>query len=438
MSKVNAWSNTWPLPYTYTHYNGVVGQYYRYAGTQSLTNSLSGRTLPGWRKLIARHQSATTGLVKVQNFGYLAKGQGFTRVKHSAAGVATLSEFGELCGSYCTAPGLDWSSVTAVQDKATAIFLKKVQKVNESELSGQVFTAEFGKAVRQLRSPFRALRAGMFDYLYRIGKKQKDRQFRALTSAQKLSVVGETWLEYSFGLMPTVMDLEAGLKLLDSLGNLDRFIKVRAIAGTSTGNGAAPINRYGTNSSCKFEVYTKNLTSNECLIVGEVYRPMSMVSPMGFAEKARFDFAEFIPTIYELCPYSWLLDYVTNVGDVLNTLAVDRSSIAWASRTTCMVGSKILSGRHNDAYQKTIHGPNYIASGGDFGISVRTSKRITRDVPSLDTPAFHLDVDLSPLKLLNVAGLAAVHVSTLNRLFGHEAPFTKIPRGVPVIKSRSA
>lgn len=426
MPNTIAWStvNTFRRPIS--HYNGVVGQTSTSMVDQSFPNSLNGQKLPGWRKLIARHQSATTGLVKVENRIISRPGSGFTTVKHSTAGVANLTMYGYLSLPYATAPTLDWSSVQAAQDKATSIFLNKVHKINESGFSGQVFAAEFGKAVRQLRNPFYNLRGMLRQFLVNMASKKKDRSFMRLTTAQKLSVIGGSWLEWSFGVVPTLNDIEEALKLVDSLGNQDRYIKVRAVASEEISTSGQLLHDYGINSSTKFEVFTKNLNENECLVVGEVHRPASMVSPMGFAEKARFDFLEFVPTVYELIPYSWLLDYVTNVGDVLNTLSIDRSTVVWNSRTTTMIGVKQITGKFNSGYQKTIHGVNYVASGGDFGHSLRSTKRITRDVSPLGTPSFRFENKLSPMKLLNVAMLAASNVSTLNSLFGDYSHRTRL------------
>lgn len=420
MSKVNSWSTSYLKRWYTAHYNGVVGQTSVYTGTTPISSSMNGVTRPGWRKLIARHQSATTSLVKTENNCSYSTGRGFTTVKTQSGGAANLTMYGHLAAVHADAPALDWSTVQAAQDKAMAIFLKKVHKINESKLSGQVFLGELHKAISMIRRPFGKLRDGMIDFLYTTDSMRRDRRFRRMPTSKKLNIIGGTYLEYAFGWVPFIDDIQHGLELLDRLGNMDRYIKVRAIAGKDSSNTAQPIIDLGINSSTRFDVYKKTKFENECLIVGEVYRPATMVSPMDFASKARMDFSEFIPTVWELVPYSWLVDYLTNIGDVLNTLAVDTSSVCWHSRTTAMTAEIMVSGKFNDQYQKQIHGVNYLASGGDFGFAKRWTKRITRDVPMLAPPKFRIDIDLSPLKLLNVAMLAAVHTKTLNDIFSPE------------------
>jgi hypothetical protein len=43
--------------------------------------------------------------------------------------------------------------------------------------------------------------------------------------------------------------------------------------------------------------------------------------------------SDVIPAAYELVPYSFVVDYFTNLGDVLEALCFNRSSVAWVSQT---------------------------------------------------------------------------------------------------------
>jgi hypothetical protein len=42
---------------------------------------------------------------------------------------------------------------------------------------------------------------------------------------------------------------------------------------------------------------------------------------------------DFIPAVWEAIPYSFLIDYFTNIGDIIEVVSFPRSDLAWISRT---------------------------------------------------------------------------------------------------------
>jgi hypothetical protein len=46
-----------------------------------------------------------------------------------------------------------------------------------------------------------------------------------------------------------------------------------------------------------------------------------------------FNPSEFVPTAWELIPYSFLADYFTNIGDILDSWAYGRGNLSWSNRT---------------------------------------------------------------------------------------------------------
>jgi len=53
-------------------------------------------------------------------------------------------------------------------------------------------------------------------------------------------------------------------------------------------------------------------------------------------EASKFGFTpdNFVPDLYEIIPLSWVIDYFTNLGDVINAYSTLSRSIAWMSLTT--------------------------------------------------------------------------------------------------------
>lgn len=50
------------------------------------------------------------------------------------------------------------------------------------------------------------------------------------------------------------------------------------------------------------------------------------------AEESGFQVRDFVPALWEWIPYSFLVDYFTNVGDLLESASISKSDIAWMGR----------------------------------------------------------------------------------------------------------
>jgi hypothetical protein len=46
-----------------------------------------------------------------------------------------------------------------------------------------------------------------------------------------------------------------------------------------------------------------------------------------------FDWSNFVPTLWEILPWSFAIDYFTNIGDVLSAWSFPLSAITWAQST---------------------------------------------------------------------------------------------------------
>jgi hypothetical protein len=53
----------------------------------------------------------------------------------------------------------------------------------------------------------------------------------------------------------------------------------------------------------------------------------------GLAEEAGLRFRDFVPALWEWIPYSFLVDYFTNIGDIIEAASFPKSDLAWCART---------------------------------------------------------------------------------------------------------
>jgi hypothetical protein len=120
---------------------------------------------------------------------------------------------------------------------------------------------------------------------------------------------------------------------------------------------------------------------------------------------------EFVPTLWELIPYSFLVDYFTNVGDIIAAWSYRTLDMRWVTRTerTSVISSNVGGTPYMD--QSTSYADqglyrNELISGSP-GASVTRYTTVTR-VPNVGFPAPRLELTVPGLglKWVNIVALS--------------------------------
>jgi len=124
-----------------------------------------------------------------------------------------------------------------------------------------------------------------------------------------------------------------------------------------------------------------------------------------------------VPTLWEILPWSFVVDYFTNAGDVINAYSTLSSSIAWRSQVARSVRTVTYSGRpltlgasHGDGIDVT----SDICSFQPFTIvttSVARDPELAQDYPSLEWKIPGLG-----LQWVNLAALSGAAKDTMRLL----------------------
>jgi hypothetical protein len=214
-------------------------------------------------------------------------------------------------------------SLASVQNAALSRAHKRVT-AEVSHLNGWTVVGELKETIAQLRRPAAAIRDLMNKYLQSAyNRKKRIKNIRSpIGRKEYLDALSGTWLEISFGLKPLLSDTK------DIAEAIARFsmrppkrVRIRATAleavpeyydyGTTASidgfNGR--FTRIRMDQSIRYE--------NSCQYIvfmnGKVEAPSgplrSLTDVLGFTPE------NFIPALYQVAPWSWLLDYFTNVGD---------------------------------------------------------------------------------------------------------------------------
>lgn len=229
-------------------------------------------------------------------------------------------------------PQPDVTSLVTADNKAKTKFISRAREVQTS-FQGGVFIGELGETLRMLKSPVKTLRNGLSSYLGTLKKRR--RQVRRSSPKKRLSVarniLADTWLEYSFGWKPLLSDID---DILDTIAKARSSVRERW----------RPINASGVDE--RFSSSTQSVFSNSLIVDISVnvnryakqqvtYRGCVNVEfPAQQVSKHLGNFTEdFVPTVWELIPYSFLVDYFTNIGDIVSAATYARSHLRWVNRT---------------------------------------------------------------------------------------------------------
>lgn len=281
--------------------------------------------------------------------------------------------------------------------KAQTRFYKELAAALAS-FEGGVFLGELRETLQMIRNPARSLRRKIGDYLGALKKRRRG------SPVTKKKVLADLWLEHSFGWLPLLHDLDAARNFHQKrVAILEKeFVPLQGSSVVETVTDTA------TAYSTGFRVVAgRLLTRNRsfarylgaCVSTASGTKVVTM-SALGLSPRA------FAPTLWELLPWSFVVDYFTNVGDVITAWSNQNAGLAWCCLTTRRTRQAasygVRNGATNGAYAK-IYLDTFIG-----GHSEASNSRVDRAPSSyVPVPSIHFEMPGFGKKWLNLAALAA-------------------------------
>jgi hypothetical protein len=305
-------------------------------------------------------------------------------------------------------PPIDSSLGPVAKSRAAIGFLGKVRKVNHL-FSSLTFVGELQEALHMIRKPAEALQKRFLNYGNRVMKHGS----RIRKSARQ-AWVSDTWLEYSFGWAPTLSDIDSGVQALASVFDktLSKYVSFRALADSGTNQTIG----YETAAGSSYNEYLKSLSvynTCETKYRGVVLRvPDPSVADLAVSRFGLNPY-DFVPTAYELMPWSFLIDYVTNVGNLCNAYYTDTRFLSWHNYTNNFASDRLTLGIVDK--NRVLKSVGYKTNGnpllhyvvGDVGHFMVRSTLVNRGNGDIGSTPLRVEFqnNLNPFKVLNVIAL---------------------------------
>jgi hypothetical protein len=382
---------------------GLPGQSsWNFSASKQWTNSLTGISLPGFRRLIEDGSPATTPLqadeVSVINIPVefdlqysVVAGSHATVYQHRATGSWSVTT------SLPAAIGVDSIDTTVLTDAQTKWNSKVFDTV--TAFQGGVFLAELRETLHLITSPGKSLRDSLTYYLSNLKKGKK-----GMSRKRLLEVLSESWLEYVFGVLPLLNDIRDATSLLDRRKKIleHEYVRVSAQAEGWSSPTFTTITEGTNTSGIKYQIMKKRGAT--CRYSGAVRSSCDNPTSI-LLDSAGFSPRNWAPTVWEVIPWSFVIDYFSNIGVIVESWSNQTLSIAWASLTTRKFRNEDLVGCWWTGAGRTLG--SVWSNSFSPGYYHATRKSVTRAaVTSFPIPSLAFKLPGFSTKWLNLAALA--------------------------------
>lgn len=316
-----------------------------------LYNVLNGSKNPNWKYQILHDVNASTVMHAEQNglryFG-LRSGYAFAKVRKTVNGGWTENSQEIPYGLAQVGPPGYASMSTLVDTAMNQAITRMVRRIRsvQTAFQGGVYTGEALEAIRMLTGSAKNVISRYEDYVGRL-----DATFRRMSRARHRGVPGQLdsalrstiadqWLLLQLGCKPLYGDIQSAAEAV-AKANVDYdtrdsvFVRSKGVAKASSlvdlGTGFKDQFFYPGPPVIKVDYCLRDDYEAVVYLWGKAQAIRTGAT--GVDQWLGIGPQDWLPTLWELIPYSWLADYFTNIGDVVSGASLFDSGVAWLWQT---------------------------------------------------------------------------------------------------------
>jgi hypothetical protein len=366
--------------------------------TFDTTSFRDGASNPNYRREIRLGLSATTditGTAVKDSPGYIQGIAQTTRIDAnknvwvSAVQVQGIPPTGRPSNAGIVPPDIQ-SQVLA---RATSKFVEQLKSAQSSIEAGQDL-GEIKQTIEGVLHPMQGLRNLTLSYL--VKQKKLIRKYRRKPGAHA-KALADTYLEYTFGWKPLALDIAEGCV---ALSNLERMSDSQYVsAGSSITYAGSRVGYTPFGIQCLVIIGSMLETSKFSVkLYGSVRRRL-VNGRIPVAQSLQLLPQDFVPTVWDLLPYTFVVDYFANIGDIVRAASFHQADICWANRTFRTSTKRVYSWGGNSAPPPSDgHFDTNNAGSGSSTIEVVNMSRfpLNPDTELIPPLVFHIPLSKKP------------------------------------------
>jgi hypothetical protein len=353
----------------------------------SWANTANGVTMPGWKYKLAHAEQATTSFSAFSTTcestpGYLWR-KGWIDHNHVPVFERECVNTGDFDqNDYRGNLHQGFSDYEAISIAASQFYEKAHDAI--VALEGGELLGEIGQTVQEIKRLAGDATSLFSDWRRTIKRARKIKK----TGRALAGVLSDAYLRWKFGWDPLVKDVKA---LANDLK--DDFIEVQTIKAQGKSTYVSSVEDLANNLNTLMPLRASRKRFEETSVRHKAGVILKRYGVGGLAETLGLSPSNFLPTVYNLLPWTYMIDYFSNLGSIVNAIAFQDARFAWVSSTTRRTGHvEIISG-FNPA--KTPPGiPDWDdVAGSPITIPSRilwTSKSVIRTQNVPEVPQFRL------------------------------------------------
>jgi hypothetical protein len=376
----------------------------------SKSGGTDGFTNPSWRSQVRRGENASTSFLGTDYPHDAPWGSIGYKSQRNNLPYNDTDDF-EVKGYFPASwPALSSSSPALAEctNRAIRKFLEACTNARSSVELGQDI-GEIKQTIEGIRHPMDSMRKLILGHFSRL--KTAKRRYRNKTPSLK-KALADSYLEFKFGWNPLASDVADAWVGLTSSARMTPTVPVEGHA-SATYNGS---DSYRT----LYSICTQNLVVHSKYSVkykGAIRVRLTEKGFVPFPEVLRLNSVQdFVTTAWDLVPYSFLVDYFTNIGDIINALTFPFGSLTWSQVTI-----------HNETVNRYSHIDNGVnptsgtivnrsVSVPNYEFKVKSVQRAAVN-PSDLVPTFRLSLPVSSKPWENIAALITANTKKLVPFF---------------------